>query len=59
MKLLFKVLFISVLYGTICGCKANYNKKDKKKLERTDTTDDIRDEQMEDYEMEMMQQRNN
>lgn len=59
MKLLFKVLFISVLCVSICGCKANYNKKNKKNLERTDTTDDIRDEQMDDYEMEMMQQRNN
>jgi hypothetical protein len=59
MKLLFKVLFISVLCFYICGCKANYNKQNKKYLERTDTTDDIREEQMEDYEMEMMQQRNN
>jgi hypothetical protein len=39
-------------------CKSTSDTKKKNKIEREDTTDDVRDDQMNDYEMEMNQQNN-
>jgi uncharacterized membrane protein len=58
MKNVFKVLIISVLCMFFYSCKSNTNTTKKQKAERTDTTDDVRDDQMEDYEEEMRQQNN-
>ena len=58
MKIIFKVLIMSVLCLLLGGCKSQSNTDKKNKLERTDTTDDVRDDQMEDYEEEMRQQNN-
>ncbi len=58
MKIIFKVLIISILCLFFKGCKSKSNTDKKDRLERTDTTDDIRDEQMGDYEEEMRQQNN-
>jgi hypothetical protein len=57
-NLYFKVLIISVLCLFIESCKSKSNTTKKNKLERTDTTDDVRDDQMNDYEEEMRQQNN-
>jgi hypothetical protein len=40
------------------GCKSKSNANKKNLLERKDSTDDVRDEQMSDYEEEMRQQNN-
>jgi hypothetical protein len=53
MKTIFKVLIISVLCLLFKSCKSTENTKEKDKLERKDSTDDVRDDQMEDYEEEM------
>lgn len=58
MKNIFKVLIISVLCLFIQGCKSQADTNKKNRLERKDNTDDIRDEQMGDYEEEMRQQNN-
>ena len=58
MKIIFKVLIISVLCLFIQGCKSKADTSKKNILERKENTDDIRDEQMEDYEEEMRQQNN-
>ena len=58
MKTIFKVLIISVLCLLFESCKSTSNTKEKDKLERKDSTDDVRDDQMEDYEEEMRQQNN-
>jgi PBP1b-binding outer membrane lipoprotein LpoB len=58
MKNVFKVLIISVLCMFLYSCKSNTNTTKEQKAERTDTTDDVRDDQMEDYEEEMRQQNN-
>lgn len=58
MKIVFNMLIISVLCLFIIGCKSSSYSIEKKRLERKDTTDDLRDEQMEDYEEEMRQQNN-
>ena len=55
-KLYFKVLIISVLCLFVNGCKSQSNVTKKEKKERTDTTDDIINEQMDDYEDELKQQ---
>jgi hypothetical protein len=57
-NLYFKVLIISVLCLFVEGCKSKSNTTKKTKIERTDTTDDVRDDQMDDYEEEMRQQNN-
>ncbi|SDY04222.1 hypothetical protein [Flavobacterium degerlachei] len=57
-KLYFKVLIISVLCLFVGSCKSKSNTTKKTKIERTDTTDDVRDDQMDDYEEEMRQQNN-
>lgn len=58
MNTLFKVLVISVLYLFVTSCKSKSNTTKKNNIERTDTTDDVRDDQMDDYEEEMRQQNN-
>ena len=58
MRIIFKVLIISVLCLFLESCKSKANTNKKNRLERTDTTDDVRDDQMEDYEEEMRQQNN-
>ena len=58
MKIIFKVLIISVLCLLFKSCKSTENIKEKDKLERKDSTDDVRDDQMDDYEEEMRQQNN-
>ena len=58
MKIIFKVLIISVLCLFFQGCKSKSNITKKDRLERTDTSDDVRDDQMDDYEEEMRQQNN-
>lgn len=58
MKIIFKVLIISILCFFFESCKSKYNTTKKDKIEREDTTDDLRDEQMDDYEEEMRQQNN-
>ena len=58
MKIIFKVLIISVLCLLFQSCKSKANTNKKNRLERTDTTDDVRDDQMGDYEEEMRQQNN-
>lgn len=55
-KLFYKVLIISILCLFINGCKSQSNVTKKEKRERTDTTDEVRAEQMDDYEEEMKQQ---
>lgn len=57
-NLYFKVLIISVLCLFVESCKSKSNTTKKNKLERTDTTDDVRNDQMNDYEEEMRQQNN-
>lgn len=52
----FKALIISILCLLLNSCKSQSNVTKKEKRERTDTTDDIRNEQMDDYEEEMKQQ---
>jgi hypothetical protein len=58
MNTIIKVLIISVLCLFIEECKSNLNATNKNKLERKDNTDDVRDDQMRDYEEEMTQQNN-
>jgi hypothetical protein len=58
MKIIFKVLIISILCLFVKGCKSTATTKEKDKLERKDSTDDLRDDQMEEYEEEMRQQNN-
>lgn len=58
MKILYKVLIYSVLCFLLIECKSTSDTKKKNKIEREDTTDDVRDDQMNDYEMEMNQQNN-
>ena len=58
MKIIFKVLIVSVLCLLLEGCKSKSNTDKKNRLERTDTTDNVRDDQMDDYEEEMRQQNN-
>lgn len=58
MKNLFKLLIISILYVLLYGCKSQSNINKKNNLERTDTTNDLRDEQMQDYDQEIQQQNN-
>ena len=55
-ELFYKVLIISVLCLFINGCKSQSNVTKKEKKERTDTTDEVRAEQMDDYEDELKQQ---
>lgn len=57
-NLYFKVLIISLLCLCVESCKSKSNTTKKSKLERTDITDDVRDDQMNDYEEEMRQQNN-
>jgi hypothetical protein len=52
----FKVLIVSLLCLFLDSCKSQSNVTKKEKKERTDTTDDVVDEQMDDYENEMKQQ---
>ncbi|MBG6112221.1 hypothetical protein IWX84_003124 [Flavobacterium sp. CG_9.10] len=52
------MLVISVLYLFVTSCKSKSNTTKKNNIERTDTTDDVRDDQMDDYEEEMRQQNN-
>ena len=52
------MLIISVLCLFFNGCKSQSNTDKKNRVERTDTTDDVRDDQMDDYEEEMRQQNN-
>jgi hypothetical protein len=52
----FKVLIISVLCLLLNNCKSQSNVVKKEKTEREDTTDDVRNEQMDDYEEDMKQQ---
>jgi uncharacterized membrane protein len=56
MKIVFKVLIVSLLCIFIYSCKSQSNNTKKNKLERSDTTDDIIDDQMEDYRQEMQQE---
>ena len=58
MKIIYKVLIISILCFCFEGCKSTYDTGKKERPERTDTTDDVRDDQMEDYEEEMRQRNN-
>ena len=58
MKIVFNILITSVLCLFIISCKSSSYSIEKNRLERKDTTDDLRDEQMEDYEEEMRQQNN-
>jgi hypothetical protein len=58
MKIIFKVLIISVLCLFLKVVNLHQILKKKDKLERKDSTDDVRDDQMEDYEEEMRQQNN-
>ena len=55
MKNLFKILIISILCICVYGCKCQKNVVKKEKKERTDNTDDLRDEQMLHYDQEMQQ----
>lgn len=50
-----KVLIISVLCIFINSCKASSDINNKANKERTDSTDDVVDEQMQDYEEAMRQ----
>lgn len=52
----FKVLIISILYMILSSCKSQSNLTTKEKQEREDTTEDLRDEQMNDYENDMRDQ---
>lgn len=56
MKIVFKVLIVSVLCVFIYSCKSQSNSIKKNKLERSKNTDDIIDDQMDDYSQEMQQQ---
>ena len=58
MKIIYKILIISVLCFCFEGCKSKSNTTKKERPERTDTTDDLRDEQMNDYEEELRQRGN-
>ena len=51
-----KVLIISFLCLFLYGCKSQSNVTEKDNLEREDNTDDVRNEQMADYEEDMKQQ---
>ena len=53
MKILYKVLIISVLCFYIVSCKCSSDTIKKSNNERTDSTDDVVDEQMQDYEEAM------
>ena len=55
MKIIYNLLIISVLcfYTVSCKCSSDTIKKSNK--DRTDTTDDVVDEQMQDYEEAMRQ----
>ena len=54
-NLFFKVLIISILCIVLNSCKSKSNVTKKGIKERTDTTEDVRDEQMGDYEEDMKQ----
>ena len=55
MKIIYKILIISVLCLNIISCKCSSDTIKKSKKERTDSTDDVVDEQMQDYEEAMRQ----
>ena len=55
MKKIFKLLIITVLCLFIGNCRSSYDTTKKHKKERTDTTDDVVDEQKQDYEEAMKQ----
>ena len=55
MKTIYKVLIISALCLNIISCKCSSDTIKKSKKERTDSTDDVVDEQMQDYEEAMRQ----
>jgi hypothetical protein len=58
MKNIFKYLIISILYFVLYSCKSNSTAIRNTNLERTDTTDDVIDSQLDDYQ-QIMQQQNN
>ena len=49
-------MIISILCLLLNSCKSQSNVTKKEKKERTDTTDEVRAEQMDDYEDELKQQ---
>lgn len=55
MKTIYKVLIISVLCIYMVSCKSSSDTIKKSNKERTDNTDDVVDEQMQDYEEAMKQ----
>ena len=55
MKTMSKLLIISILCLFIESCKTSSETTKKHKKQRTDTTDDVVDEQMQDYEEAMKQ----
>jgi uncharacterized alpha/beta hydrolase family protein len=55
-KVFFKVLIISILYLFMNSCKSQSNVTKKEKAEREDTTEDLRNEQMDDYENDLRDQ---
>ena len=57
-KFYIKVLIISILCLFVGGCKSKSVTTKKHKLERRLSTDELRDDQMDDYEEEMNQQNN-
>jgi len=52
----FKVLIISILCFIMNSCKSQVSVTKKEKVEREDTTDDVRNEQIDDYENDMKEQ---
>lgn len=58
MKTIFKYLIISILCFVLYSCKSNSTVIRNTNLERTDTTDDVIDSQLEDYQQVMQQQNN-
>ncbi len=55
MKTIYKLLIISVLCLFVNSCKCSLDTIKKSNKERTDSTDDVVDEQMQDYEEAMKQ----
>jgi|26BtaG_2_1085354.scaffolds.fasta_scaffold00362_2 competence protein ComGC len=55
MKIIFKLLIISILTLFVISCKCTSDTTKNHKEARTDTTDDVVDEQMQDYEEAMKQ----
>ena len=58
MKNTFKYLIISILCFALYSCKSNSTVIRNTNLERTDTTNDVIDSQLEDYQQVMQQQNN-